>query len=63
MEYIAKGDLQQHLRHPIPERETKMVAFQLAEGLEHMHTNGFTHRDLKPGVTTSLCRLSLWSWN
>ncbi|CCF47418.1 calcium/calmodulin-dependent protein kinase type 1B [Colletotrichum higginsianum] len=60
MEYIAKGDLQQHLRHPIPERETKMVAFQLAEGLEHMHTNGFTHRDLKPGNILVVCGSPNW---
>ncbi|WQF89456.1 Putative serine/threonine-protein kinase, active [Colletotrichum destructivum] len=60
MEYIANGDLQQHLTQPIPERETKMVAFQLAEGLEHMHTNGFTHRDLKPGNILVVCGSPNW---
>ncbi|TDZ19961.1 Calcium/calmodulin-dependent protein kinase type 1 [Colletotrichum orbiculare MAFF 240422] len=37
------------LARPIPETEAKMITCQLAEGLHHMHENGFTHRDLKPG--------------
>ncbi|GJC97242.1 calcium/calmodulin-dependent protein kinase type 1B [Colletotrichum higginsianum] len=50
MEYVPNGDLQKYLANPIPEDEAKVIACQLAEGLRHMHHNGFTHRDLKPGV-------------
>ncbi|KAK2035435.1 calcium/calmodulin-dependent protein kinase type 1B [Colletotrichum zoysiae] len=49
MEYLPHGDLQKFLTQPIPEAEAKMITCQLAEGLHHMHQNGFTHRDLKPG--------------
>ncbi|CCF34475.1 calcium/calmodulin-dependent protein kinase type 1B [Colletotrichum higginsianum] len=49
MEYVPNGDLQKYLANPIPEDEAKVIACQLAEGLRHMHHNGFTHRDLKPG--------------
>uniref|UniRef100_A0A0B7JHE2 Autophagy-related protein 1 n=1 Tax=Bionectria ochroleuca TaxID=29856 RepID=A0A0B7JHE2_BIOOC len=48
MEYIEKGDLQSYLVRPFPEEEVKQIAFQLLEGLEYMHENGFAHRDLKP---------------
>ncbi|CAI6089793.1 unnamed protein product [Clonostachys chloroleuca] len=48
MEYIEKGDLQRYLVRPFPEEEVKQIAFQLLEGLEYMHENGFAHRDLKP---------------
>lgn len=53
MEYIVNGDLENYLTHPIVEQEAKTIAFQLVEGLQHMHINGFTHRDLKPGVRFS----------
>ncbi|KAH7370415.1 kinase-like domain-containing protein, partial [Rhexocercosporidium sp. MPI-PUGE-AT-0058] len=49
MEYMEHGDLQKRLGHPFPEPEVQAVALQLIEGLQFMHENGFTHRDLKPG--------------
>jgi serine/threonine protein kinase len=50
MEYIQHGDLGSCLKVPLPENETREVTFQVAEGLEELHNNGFVHRDLKPEV-------------
>lgn len=50
MEYVEYGDLEKHLENPIPEDEARLITRQLAEGLYHLHENGFTHRDLKPRV-------------
>lgn len=52
MEYVEYGDLEKHLEKPIPEDEARLITRQLAEGLHHLHQNGFTHRDLKPRVRT-----------
>jgi serine/threonine protein kinase len=51
MEYIRHGDLGSYLKGPFPEDEAREVTFQVAEGLEHLHENGFVHRDLKPEVS------------
>lgn len=52
MEYLELGDLDQYLRNvpPLPESEVGYIISQVIEGLNHMHENDFTHRDLKPGV-------------
>lgn len=44
------GDLQRYLTKPLPESEARRITFQVLEGLEFMHDNGFVHRDIKPGV-------------
>ncbi|KAI3316948.1 kinase-like protein [Xylariaceae sp. AK1471] len=49
MEYIEHGDLQERLESSFPEREVQIITLQLLEGLQFMHDNRFTHRDLKPG--------------
>lgn len=49
MEFIPHGDLQRQLKAPLPESEVRDITSQLLEALEHMHENGFVHRDLKPG--------------
>lgn len=51
MEYIKHGDLGSHLTKPLPNEEAREIVFQVAEGLDHMHKNGFVHRDLKPEVS------------
>ncbi|KAH7023068.1 kinase-like domain-containing protein [Ilyonectria destructans] len=48
MEYFEHGDLNRYLYQPLPEDQVKSIVLQLAEGLVHMHDNGFAHRDLKP---------------
>lgn len=50
MEYLRRGDLQRYLETTLPEGEVREIARQVLEGLGYMHGNGFTHRDLKPGV-------------
>ena len=54
MEYMEHGDLQKRLTRPYPEVEVLSIASQLLEGLQFMHENGFTHRDLKPSVSADL---------
>jgi serine/threonine protein kinase len=51
MEFLPNGDLHQHLTSPLPESEGQAIIFQIIEGLNFMHQNGFAHRDLKPAVS------------
>jgi serine/threonine protein kinase len=55
MEYLEIGDLFTYLREnpPLPENEAKHIAYQILDGLNMMHQNGFAHRDLKPNVGLS----------
>jgi calcium/calmodulin-dependent protein kinase I len=48
MEYFPHGDLQDYLVAALPENHVQQIAFQILEGLDHMHENGFAHCDLKP---------------
>ena len=52
MEYFRHGDLQNFMDSPLPERVVGIITRQLLEGLNVMHKHGFTHRDLKPQVST-----------
>ena len=53
MEYFKHGDLQHYLYSapPLPESDAQQITFQVLEGLYFMHENGYSHRDLKPGVS------------
>jgi calcium/calmodulin-dependent protein kinase I len=48
MELVEHGDLQKHLRGPLPEQEGQTIIFQILQGLSFLHQQGFAHRDLKP---------------
>lgn len=54
MEYLPDGDLHKYLNSPLPEDEGQHIVFQILEGLDFMHDNGFTHRDLKPAVSLAV---------
>ena len=53
MEYFEHRDLQRQLFSlpPLPESEAQQITFQILEGLNFMHENRYSHRDLKPGVS------------
>lgn len=53
MEYFKHGDLHEYLYSapPLPETDAQQITFQVLEGLFFMHENGYSHRDLKPGVS------------
>lgn len=49
MELVEGDDLRQKLAHgPLPVRQIAQLAYDLAEGLEYMHSRGVVHRDVKP---------------
>lgn len=54
MEYLEIGDLFTYLykRPALPEDEAKDITYQILDGLNMMHENGFAHRDLKPNVSS-----------
>ncbi|KAF3928489.1 hypothetical protein ABW20_dc0107948 [Dactylellina cionopaga] len=50
MEYHPLGDLGRHIKleRPFSESTASQIIKQITEGVNFMHQNGFTHRDLKP---------------
>jgi serine/threonine-protein kinase len=50
MEFLDGSTLAEILakRKPLPEGEARAFASRICEALEYLHTNGITHRDLKP---------------
>lgn len=50
MEFFPYGDMRSYMTGDkgLPECQVKDIVWQLASGLEVMHSDGFTHRDLKP---------------
>ena len=50
MEYFEHGDLQAYMTQigSMPEEDVRQISYQILEGVNEMHDNGFAHRDLKP---------------
>lgn len=53
MEYLPAGDLQRYIVRPFAEKEVQNITLQLLEGLDFMHSNELSHRNLKPKVFLS----------
>ncbi|KAJ5866146.1 hypothetical protein N7534_000699 [Penicillium rubens] len=60
MEYFPLGDLQKYMTQLFREREAQQITFQLLESLDFMHSNGFTHGDLKPQNIFALSTGPYW---
>lgn len=50
MENIDLGDLGKYIDQPWLGTDASVVAEQLLQGLQVLHKEGITHRDLKPAV-------------
>jgi serine/threonine protein kinase len=53
MEYFEHGTLLDHLKKSgprVPENDAKKIVDQLLRGTRIMHSQSYTHRDLKPSV-------------
>jgi len=61
MEYFPEGTLDGFINSGIGEDDVRAIALQLLEGLKIMHTEGFTHRDLKPQVRIPASILTIFA--
>lgn len=52
MEYFPLGDLSNFIENDISEESIREIASQLLQGLTFMHAEGYTHRDLKPAISS-----------
>ncbi len=55
MEYFVLGDLERYITsNSITEQDTKDITVDLLKAVKLMHAEDFTHRDIKPKVSTRL---------
>ncbi|KAF2635382.1 kinase-like protein [Massarina eburnea CBS 473.64] len=49
-EYFERGNLENYLSNvgKMPEEEVCMISYQILQGVDELHDNGFAHCDLKP---------------
>lgn len=52
MEYFPNGTLDHFITKGLLEHDAQIIGQQLLEGLRIMHQEQFTHRDLKPQVSS-----------
>lgn len=57
MRYLIHGDLSRYAKIGILEIDISDIIRDVLRGLEVMHQEGFTHRDIKPRVGLSCCSL------
>lgn len=61
MEYFELGDLEKFITPELTERDAKVIAKQLLEGLQVLHKNHLAHRDLKPAnIFVARCAPDWW---
>ncbi|MFL0810275.1 MAG: protein kinase [Agarilytica sp.] len=49
MEYVKGGDLSKKLRQQLPAADLSRIVRDLCESLDYAHSQGYIHRDIKPG--------------
>lgn len=59
MENIDLGDLGKYIDQPWADTDAVVVAEQLLQGLQVLHDQGITHRDLKPAVSSKTYSFAL----
>ena len=58
MEYMEWGDLGHYIRDAWGEGDAAIVTHQVLCGLQYLHQNRITHRDLKPAVSNIAFKFS-----
>ncbi|OTA53188.1 kinase-like protein, partial [Hypoxylon sp. EC38] len=60
MDFARYGDLESHISHRLPERETALIMVQITRAVRCIHEHNFIHRDLKPSNILVVRRRPTW---
>ena len=61
MEYFELGDLEKFITPELTEKDAKVIAKQLLEGVQVLHEDRLVHRDLKPAnIFVARCAPDWW---